>query len=131
MPNTNDKSNVTESDSEPTGRATTRELSQQQAMKNAEAARDTHRSHTPGVDDDSEAIQGWAAALAAPIEGAADALRENERTKADDVNPPRPTDEPNVTNQSERRAQPPTRTEDAEWDPLKATAEHRSGSKQK
>ena len=140
MPNTNDKRDVTKSDSERTAHATTRELSKQQAMKNAEAARDTHRSHTPGVDDDSEAIQGWAAALAAPIEGAADALREDERVrvnsqspdaKADAVNQLRPTDEPNVTDQGRRRAQPPTRAEDAEWDPLKATAEHRSGSKQK
>lgn len=116
-----------------------RELSQQQALKNAEAARDTHRSHMPGVDDDSEAIQGWAAALGAPIEGAADALREDERArvksqspagKADNVTGPRPADAPNVTEQGGRRAQPPTRAEDAEWDPLKATADHRSGSKQ-
>lgn len=139
MPNTNDKRDAPKSDRRPTEHATTRELSQQQAMKNAEAARDTHRSHMPGVADDSEAIQGWTAALAAPIEGAADALREDERarvnsqspaSKADDVTGPRPTDAPNVTEQGRRRAQPPTRPEDAEWDPLKATAEHRSGRKQ-
>ncbi|MGZ9075885.1 MAG: hypothetical protein ACXW13_08920 [Burkholderiaceae bacterium] len=51
MPNTNDKLDAAKSDSRTTEHATTRELSQQQAMKNAEAARDTHRSHTPGVAD--------------------------------------------------------------------------------
>ena len=130
----------TKSGGTPTKHASTRELSQKQAVKNAEAARDTHRSHTPGVADDSEVIQGWTAALAAPIEGAADALREDERTrvksqspagKADDVTGPRPTDAPNVTEQGQRRAQPPTRPEDAEWDPLKATAEHRSSGTRK
>ena len=140
MHNKNDRDEAAESGSRPSEHASTRELSQQQAMKNAEAARDTHRSHTPGVADDSEVIQGWTAALAAPIEGAADGLREDERTgpdsqspgsKADDVTGPRSTDAPNVGEQGRRRVQPPTRAEDAEWDPLKATAEHRSGSKQK
>jgi hypothetical protein len=117
---------------------TERELSQRQAMKNAESARDTHRSHIPGVADDSEAIQGWAAGLAAPIEGAADALREDERKRVrsksaaagvDDVTGPRPEDTPNVTRAGRRREQPPTRKEDAEWDPLAATAEHRTGGR--
>ena len=139
MRNTNDKPDV-ESGRRPTERASERELSQQQAVKNAEAARDTHRSHTPGVPNDSEVIQGWTAALAAPIEGVADALREDERArvrsqspagKADDVAGPRATDAPNVTEQGQRRAKPPTRPEEAEWDPLKATAEHRSDSGRK
>ncbi len=140
MRNTNDKPDAAKSGSRPAEHPSERELRQQQAVKNAEAARDTHRSHTPGVADDSEAIQGWAAALAAPIEGAADALREDERArvksqspagKVDAVTGPRSTDVPNVTEEGRRRAQPPTRAEDAEWDPLKATAEHRSGSERK
>ncbi|MGH6610453.1 MAG: hypothetical protein ACRECQ_09360 [Burkholderiaceae bacterium] len=117
---------------------TERELSQRQAMENAEAARDTHRSHIPGVADDSEVIQGAAAAAAAPIEGAADAMREDERArvrskspaaKVDNITGPRPADAPNVTEQDQRRKDPPTRPEDAEWDPLAATAEHRSDNK--
>jgi len=137
MRNTNDKPEAVESSQPRPEHPSERERSQQQAVKNAQAARDTHRSQMPGVADDSEAIQGWAAALAAPIEGAADALREDERArvqsqspagKTDDVIGPRPADAPNVTEQGRRRAQPPTRSEDAEWDPLKATAEHRSGS---
>lgn len=140
MRKTNDKPDAATSGSRPAEHPSERELSQQQAVKNAEAARDTHRSHTPGVADDSEAIQGWAAALAAPIEGAADALREDERArvksqspagKVDAVTGPRSTDAPNVTEEGRRRAQPPTRAEEAEWDPLKATAEHRSGSARK
>jgi hypothetical protein len=131
------KSNEVDAKDKPTQRAkpTERELSQRQAMENAAAARDTHRSAIPGVADDSEAIQGWAAALAAPIEGAADALREDERARvrskshpgdADDVRGPRPEDTPNVTDEDRRREKPPARKEDAEWDPLAATAEHRS-----
>ena len=140
MRNKNDKPEAIEPSGRSPEHASERELSQQQALKSAQAARDTHRSHTPGVADDSEAIQGWAAALAAPIEGAADALREDERArvqsqspagKADDVSGPRPTDAPNVTEEGRRRAQPPTRAEDAEWDPLKATAEHRSDNERK
>ncbi len=140
MRSKNDRPNAAKSGNHPAERASARELSQQQAVKNAEAARDTHRSHLPGVADDSEAIQGWTAALAAPIEGAADALREGERArvesqspggKADDVTGPRPTDAPNVSEEGRRRAHPPTRAEDAEWDPLKATAEHRSGSERR
>ena len=130
------KSNAVDAKDTPTRRAepTERELSQRQAMENAAAARDTHRSTIPGVADDSEAIQGWAAALAAPLEGAADALREDERARvrsdapggADDVTGPRPEDTPNVTGRNQRREKPPTRKEDAEWDPLAATAEHRT-----
>lgn len=117
-----------------------REVSQRQAAENAKDARDTHRSNIPGVDDDSEAVQGWVATLAAPIEGAADALREDERARVkskspvgevDSVTGPRPADAPNVTASGERRAQPPSRAEEAEWDPLKATAEHRSTNKEK
>lgn len=119
---------------------TERELSQRQALENADAARDTHRSDIPGVADDSEVIQGSVAAMAAPVEGAADAMREDERARVrskspgartDNVTGPRPADTPNVTAEGERRAKPPTRAEDAEWDPLKATAEHRSSDDKK
>lgn len=119
---------------------TERELSQRQALENADAARATHRSGIPGVADDSELIQESVAALAAPVEGAADAIREGERArvrskspgaKADNVTGPRPADTPNVTAEGERRAKPPTHAEDAEWDPLKATAEHRSNDEKK
>ena len=115
-----------------------REISQRQAVDNANAARDTHRSKLPGVDDDSEAIQGWVATLAAPIEGAADSIREDERARVkskspagevDSVTGPLAADAPNVPDSGQRKTQPPSRSEDAEWDPLKATAEHRSGNK--
>lgn len=136
MENPRGKSSTTPPATPPVELASERELSKQQALKNAQAARDAHRSHKPGVDDDSEAIQGWAATLAAPIEGAADALPENERTRvrgqdaaANEGTGPRATDAPNVTDDGRRRAQPPTRSEDAEWDPLKATAEHRSNER--
>lgn len=113
---------------------TERELNQRQALKNAEAARASHRSQIPGVPDDSEVIQATAAALAAPIEGAHDALREDERarvesktgTRADEVAGPRAADAPNVTATGKKRDKTPDRAEDAEWDPLAATAEHRS-----
>ncbi len=90
---------------------TERELSQRQALENADATRDTRRSDIPGVADDSEVIQGSVAALAAPIEGAADAMREGERArvrskspgaKTDDLTGPRPADTPNVTNEGKR-----------------------------
>lgn len=119
----------------PQGNATDRARSQRQATENADAARDTRRSSAPGADDDSEVIQGWVAGLAAPVEGAADALREDERSRVrnassspgtDDVTGPRSEDAPNATAGGERRAKPPTRPEDAESDPLDNTAEHRS-----
>ncbi|MBC8120131.1 MAG: hypothetical protein H7X75_11205 [Burkholderiaceae bacterium] len=125
---------------QPTDKPTEREISQKQAIENAQAARATHQSAIPGVPDDNPAIQGWVAAMAAPIEGAADAMREGERErvaskssndKRDDVAGPRSTDEPNVTNEGKPRASVPTRPEDAEWDPLKATAEHRTPEKPK
>lgn len=123
---------------QPTHEPTEREISQKQAIENAQAARATHQSKIPGVPDDNPAIQGWVAAMAAPIEGAADALREVERDRVsskspsdnrDDVVGPRLTDAPNVTNEGQPRASVPTRPEDAEWDPLKATAEHRTEDK--
>lgn len=136
--------NAKDAAAKPSGKSneepTEREVSQRQAHNQAQAARDTHRSNIPGVADDNEAVQGWVAALAAPIEGAADALREDERARvlskspvadSDDVTGPRATDAPNVTSEGQRRQQPPTRPEDAEWDPLKATAEHRTGDKPK
>ena len=136
MTRSKDKGNVADATrQEPAEEPTERELSHRQAMENAASARATHRSGIPGVDDDSEAIQGWAAALAAPIEGAANALREDERarvrskspvTKVDNVVGPRREDTPNVTDQGERREKPPSQKEDAEWDPLAATAQHRS-----
>ena len=135
MTKSNDKVDAKDTSQQRAEQPTERELSQRQAMKNAAAARETHRSGIAGVADDSEAIQGWAAALAAPIEGAADALREDERARVrskggssdvDDVTGPRPEDTPNVTSQDQRREKPPARKEDAEWDPLAATAEHRS-----
>ena len=61
-----DKAVVDTSRQKPAEEPTERELSHRQAMENAASARATHRSGIPGVDDDSEAIQGWAAALAAP-----------------------------------------------------------------
>ncbi len=133
-----DKAVVDTSRQEPAEEPTERELSHRQAMENAASARATHRSGIPGVDDDSEAIQRWAAALAAPIEGAADAMREDERArvrskspvaKVDNVVGPRPEDTPNVTAEGDRRERPPSHKEDAEWDPLSATAEHRSGKR--
>ncbi len=119
---------------------TERELSQRQALENADAARETRRSNIPGVADDSEVIQGSVAALAAPIEGAADAMREDERARvrskspganADSVTGPRPADTPNVTSEGQRRTKPPVSPEDAEWEPRAATAEHRSAENKK
>jgi hypothetical protein len=87
MKNPKDKSGAGRLSSPPDEHPSERELSQHQALKNAEAARDTHRSHIPGVADDSEAIQGRVAALAAPIEGAADALREDKRARVRSQSP--------------------------------------------
>ena len=56
-----------------------RVASQRQARENAEAARDTRKSHQPGVDDDSEVVQSLVGTLGAPVEGAIDAIRERER----------------------------------------------------
>lgn len=135
MAQSSDKSGDKSSARGESNKPTERELSQRQALENADAARNTRRSGIPGVADDSEVIQESVAALAAPVEGAADAMREDERArvrskspdaKADNVTGPRPTDTPNVTSGRQRRAQPPARAEDAEWDPLAATAEHRS-----
>ena len=139
MKRENDKTKLRgELGKQPTGKPTEREISQKQAIENAEAARATHQPGIPGVPDDNPVIQGWVAAMAAPIEGAADAMREDERDRVssksptdnrDDVTGPRYTDAPNVTQGGKPRASVPTRPEDAEWDPLKATAEHRTREK--
>ena len=139
MKRENDKTSLRgDSGNQPTAKPTEREISQRQAIENAQAARATHQSGIPGVPDDNPAIQGWVATMAAPIEGAADAMREDERDRVsskspnadrDDVTGPRSTDAPNVTEQGKPRASVPTRPEDAEWDPLRATAEHRTPEK--
>lgn len=92
-----------------------REISKRQALENAAAARDTRRSHKPGVDDDSEVIQTTVETLAAPIEGAHNALREGEqsrilrksRASGNDVTSSRLTEVVNVTSTHKKRQTAP------------------------
>jgi len=62
--------------------ATERQVSQRQARANAQAARDTRKSHREGLDDDSEIVESLVGTLAAPVEGTLDSMRERERSAA-------------------------------------------------
>lgn len=105
--------------------ATERQISQRQARENADAARDTRRSHQPGVDDDSDIVRSLVGTLGAPVEGALDSLRERERRAehGQDVGPDqvggvsgqRAEDIPQYG--AERRGKVPTKPEDAEAEP--------------
>jgi hypothetical protein len=105
---------------------TVRERSQRQARENAEALRDTRRSHQPGIDDDSEVMKSLVGTLGAPVEGALDSMRERERgagrdgagaDQAGDVARQRghETDIPRRDTAPTGRV--PTRPEDAEAEP--------------
>ena len=106
-------------------KATEREISQRQARENADAARDTRRSHQPGVDDDSEIVRSLVGTLGAPVEGALDSLRERERL-AERGQDPGPDQVGGVSGQRasdiphhdrERAGTVPTKPEDAEAEP--------------
>lgn len=107
------------------GRTTERQASQRQARANAEAARDTRKSHRPGVEDDSEVVESLVGTLAAPVEGALDSVRERERL-AERGKDPGPDQVGGVSGQRaadipHRDGEPPgkvpTRPEDAEAEP--------------
>jgi hypothetical protein len=82
------------------GPVTDRQASRSQARANADAARETRKSHRPGVDDDSEVVESLVGTLAAPVEGALDSA----------------TDVPR--DGEARPGKVPTKPEDAEADPL-------------
>lgn len=106
-------------------RPSEREVSQRQARENADAARDTRRSHRPGVDDDSEIVRSLVGTLGAPVEGALDSVRERERyaERGQDLGPDqvggvsgqRTEDIPRHDDKA--RGTVPTRPEDAEAEP--------------
>ena len=102
-----------------------RQISQRQARENADAARDTRKSHRPGVDDDSDIVESLVGTLGAPVEGALDSMRERERyaERGEDLGPDqvggvtgqRTEDIPHYD--AERPAKVPTKPEDAEAEP--------------
>lgn len=104
-------------------RPTEREVSQRKARENAEAARDTRKSHRPGVDDDSEIVRSMVGTLGVPVEGALDSIRERERAAARGQDPG-PDQVGGVSGQRaadvrhyDRDAKVPTRPDDAEAEP--------------
>lgn len=115
----------------PQRRPTEREVSQRQARETAEAARDTRKSHRPGVDDDSEIVRSMVGTLGAPVEGALDSIRERERAAARGQDPgpdqvggvsgQRAADIPHYDGDAKSNpragAKVPTRPEDAEAEP--------------
>ncbi len=107
------------------GAPTEREVSKRQAHENAAAARETRKSGQPGVDDDSEIVESLVGTLGAPVEGALDEIEERDRL-AEHGEDPGPDQVGGVSGQRaqdvphydrERRAQRPTRPEDAEAEP--------------
>ena len=104
---------------------TERQISRRQARENADAARDTRRSHQPGVDDDSDIVRSLVGTLGAPVEGALDSMRERERfaEHGEDLGPDqvggvtgqRDEDIPHYG--EDRCAKVPTKPEDAEAEP--------------
>jgi hypothetical protein len=112
--------------------------SQQQAPENAQDARRTRKSDTAGVDDDSSVTQSMVAALAAPVEGALDSVRERERfaKQGRDLGPDqvggisgqRAQDIPHVGD-DEPKANVPQRLHDAEAEPIDTTDDHAPGGR--
>ena len=102
-----------------------RAASKRQARTNAEQAKESRRWNKPGVDDDSELVQSAVGALAAPVEGALDSLREGERSAARTDRPDEretgsasPKRQDNVPLQERAPgAKIPTKPEDAEAEP--------------
>lgn len=104
---------------------TERQISQREARENADAVRDSRKSHRPGVDDDSDIVRSLVGALGAPVEGALDSMRERERRgeRGQDLGPDqvggvsgqRAEDIPQYG--SEPRGNVPTKPEDAEAEP--------------
>lgn len=107
---------------------TERQISQRRARESADAARDTRKSHEPGVDDDSDIVQSLVGALGAPVEGALDSIRERERyaehgqelgpDQVGGVTGQRAEDIPQYGEERpENRGKVPTKPEDAEAEP--------------
>jgi hypothetical protein len=119
---------VAMADSKDSKRAPTtdRQASKRQARASVDAARDTRKSHRPGVDDDSEVVESLVGTLAAPVEGVLDPVREREQDaeRGRDLGPgevggvsgQRASDVPHSGEVG--RGKVPTKPEDAEADPL-------------
>jgi hypothetical protein len=112
--------------------------SQQQARENAQDARQPRKSDKSKVDDDSSVMQSMVAALAAPVEGALDSVRERERfaKQGRDLGPDqvggisgqRAQDIPTVSD-DEPKGKVPQRPDDVEAEPIDTTDDHAPGGR--
>lgn len=112
--------------------------SQRQVRENAQEARPTAESDKAGVDDDSSVMQSMVAALAAPVEGALDSVRERERfaKQGRDLGPDqvggisgqRAQDIPAVGD-DEPKGKVPQRPDDVEAEPIDTTDDHAPGGR--
>lgn len=112
--------------------------SQRQVRENAQEARPTPESDKAGVDDDSSVMQSMVAALAAPVEGALDSVRERERfaKQGRDLGPDqvggisgqRAQDIPTVGD-DEPKGKVPQRPDDVEAEPIDTTDDHAPGGR--